>query len=250
MEPRADTHSPHRLTTPAAVREGVRQGVADAIGRELAEARFRTPARFTMAGVLGLASAVGASLQFEGGSVRDGSMWHVVVCWTAWAGLLVTCYAALLMRIRIGGPWGSQTAAIALIGLALAAVLGWLCPEPHYLAWWFGSALGAGALRLAGEPGGVLLLGTTSAAAIALVSSSIVRPSGARPTPVLPATLLFFLALWPAVALQCTATSIRVFVTWSVGLLLGSVVGVALGIRASQAIRRRIPRTRRGMSDP
>ena len=225
-----------------ALREGVRRGVLDALALDLDRSSARTAGLLAAAGVLGLAGAVGAVVLFSGSSLHGGHGhgWHLALCAASWAGLLVEGFALVLLRIRMGRIPLAQAAALALLGLALAALLGWVCPDPRYLAWWGSTRLGGLAEAGTGLAGSALCLGLCSALLIGVCATLVltlrgvvVRGAG------LPAAFLFLL-LWPAVALQSIGLPTRVFALWSLGLLVGSYAGVLLGLWPSRGIRARL----------
>ncbi len=225
------TKAEEGVASPREVRESVRQGIRDALGAELERTSSSTARRLALAAVLGLAGAIGAVVLFSVGSLHGAHGWHLAVCASAWAGLLVHLFSVVLLRIRAGPVHVAQAAALALVGFALAAVLGLVCPDPHYLDWWGSTSLGRLSHGLLGSAGSALCLGLCSTLLIGGVASATLTLRGVRFRSIhLPAALLFLL-LWPAVVLQSVETPIAVAALWSVGLMAGSLVGVRLGFR-------------------
>jgi hypothetical protein len=236
--------------TPADLREGVRRAVSEALALEVDRTSARTAGLLAGAGALGLAGAVGAVVLFSGHSLENGHGWHLALCAAAWAGLLVECFAVVLLRLRAGRIPLAQACALALLGLGLAAVLGWVCPDPRYLGWWGSTRIGALAYALGGPATSALCLGLCSAALVGGGATLILALRGVTFRSALLPTLLLFLMLWPAVVLQSADAPARVFATWSAGLLAGSWAGVTLGLWPSRFIRRRLgaarPESREG----
>jgi hypothetical protein len=223
------------------LREGVRRGISDALAVDIDRTSARTAGLLAVAGVLGLAGAVGSVVLFAGRSLPDGHGWHLALCAAAWAGLLVECFAVVLLRIRVRRIPLAQACALALLGLALAAVLGWVCPDPHYLDWWESTTPGALARGGGGRSASALCLGVCSAVLIGTSATIVLALRGITfRRAVLPGALLFLL-LWPAVVLQSMGAPLPVLLLWSAGLLAGSYAGVALGVWPARWLRRRIP---------
>ncbi len=223
------------------LREGVRRGIVDALAVDLDRTSTRTAALLAAAGVLGLAGAVGAVVLFAGHGHPNGHGWHLAVCAAAWTGLLVECFAVVLLRIRVRRIPLAQGCALALLGLALAGGLGAVCPDPHYLDWWHSTSAGSLAHGLGGQAGSALCLGVCSALFVGAGATLILTLRGvALRGALLPGSLLFLL-LWPAVILQSVGSSLSVLALWSAGLLAGSYAGVALGLWPARRIRPRPP---------
>ena len=222
------------------VREGLRRGILDALALELDRTSARTAGRLAAAGALGMAGAVGSVALFSGELLENGHGWYPAVCSAAWAGLMVACFAVVLLRIRIERIPLTQACALALVGLGLAAILGLLCPDPHHLAWWSSTPLGHLTVDRAGPGPGAFCLGACSALVIGGGATVILAFRGVSfRGPMLPGILLF-LMLWPAVVLQSAGAPALVFAWWSGGLLVGCYAGVALGLRPARWIQVRV----------
>ncbi|MGH7342617.1 MAG: hypothetical protein ACREKH_19195, partial [Candidatus Rokuibacteriota bacterium] len=223
--------------SPDELRNGVRQGIFDALAVDLDRTSSVTATRLGLAGILGLAGAVGSVVLFSGNALHQGHGWHLALCAAAWAGLLVECFAVVLLRIRPRRLPLGQAAALALLGLGLAAVLGLICPDPRYLDWWTGTALGATFMTHAGISGSALCLGLCSALVIGIGAALILTLRGIGFRSIhLPAAFLFLL-LWPAVVLQSAGAPLATFASWSVGLAIGAYAGVFLGLLPARLSR-------------
>lgn len=231
---------------PEAIREGVRSGVVDALAEEVDRTSARTAARLLVAGLLGLGGAALATALFAGPAFaptegRDVPGLHVALCAAAWSGLLVECFALVLLRIQSRRLPLAQSAAVALLGLALAAGLALACPSPHHLEWWSTTVLGGLAASQGGHAGSALCLGLCTTVVVATAASLLVALRGMPMRDAhLPAFLLF-LVLWPAVALQSMGAHGSVFAAWSLGVVLGAWGGVATGLRIPRLRRRASP---------
>lgn len=232
--------SPPPKETPRAVREGVRQGIVDALAVDLDRTSARTAGLLAAAGLLGLAGAVGAVVLFSGHSLENGHGWHLALCAAAWAGLLVECFAVVLLQIRVRRIPLVQACALALLGLALAATMGLVCPDPHYLDWWESTGLGLLALHQGGRAASALCLGVCSGLLVGVGATLILTLRGISFRSVLLPGALLFLLLWPAVVLQSVDAPGAVFALWSLGLLTGSYGGVTLGLWPARLIRKRL----------
>ena len=219
------------------LREGVRQGVVDALSGDIDRASALTARRLAVAGVLGFASTVGAIVLFSGNALEAGHGLHLALCAALWASALVECFALVLLRIRLRRVPLGQAAALALVGFGLAGCIGALCPDPHYLSWWGSTALGGAAAALGGPPMSALCFGFCTAALAGFGATAILALRGARlDSARLPAALLLAL-LWPAVILQSVGKPPRLFISWSTGLALGGWPGVAVAIALLRRVR-------------
>ena len=228
----------HQGDSPEEIREGVRQGILDALAVDLDRASSATVGRLAAAGALGLAGAIGAVVLFSGHSLEKGHAWHLALCAAAWAGLLVESFALVLLRIRARRLPLPQAAALALLGLGLAAILGIICPDPHYLEWWMSTSLGGAFAMHTGISASALCLGLCSALLIGVGASLILTFRGIRFGSVhLPAIFLFLL-VWPAVILQSAGSPVSTFASWSLGLAFGAYAGVYLGLLPARFSRR------------
>lgn len=225
---------PERPRTPDEIRDGVRRGIVDALAVDRERAGSGTAKRLAAAGALGLAAAVGAVVLFSGNSMEQGHGLHLALCAAAWSGLLVECFALVLLRIRLRRLPLAHAAALGLVGLGIAAILGLACPDPHYLAWWASTTIGSAIVGTLGHSASALCLGLCSALLIGIGAVLILSLRGIRFRNVhLPAAFLFLL-LWPAIVLQSAGGS---FVPWSAGLALGAYLGVLTGRLAALGSR-------------
>jgi hypothetical protein len=218
--------------TPTELRERVRSEIGASLRRDFDLRGARTARLLVVAGVAGVAGALGATLLVAGHPFGHHAPWHVAVFSAVWAGLLVVTLAITLLQVRTPSLQLARSAAVGLLGLGLAGVCGAVCPDPHFLAWWSHTQVGA---RLAGI-GGLAL----SALCFGLVTSLIIgavavllalgRSRGSPIRPPLP-VLMLLLLLSPGVALQSVGTSWMVFAGWLLGTAGGAYAGVASGLR-------------------
>jgi hypothetical protein len=149
-----------------------------------------------------------------------------------WAGLLVVTLAVVLLEVRTPSLPLARSATVGLLGLGLAGVCGAACPDPHFLAWWSHTYVGA---RLA-ESGGLALSTVCFGLVTSLIIGSVavlLAVGRSRSVPMrslLPAFVLLLL-LSPGVALQSVGTSWTVFLGWWLSTALGAYLGVAGGLR-------------------
>jgi hypothetical protein len=212
------------------VREGVRDGILAALEREDRRSGAWAARRLAAAGALGVAAAVALTLLFSGDATGGHEhRWHLALCGAAWAGLLVESFAFALLRIRTRRLALGQAAALGLVGLALAALIGIFCPEPHYLAWWQSTALGGWTWSAAGPRASALCFGFCSSLLVGLGASLVLALRGGRPERVLLPALGLWLLLFPAVILQTLAAPVGIFVSWSAGTAAGALLGVSAG---------------------
>ena len=205
-------------SSPDWLREGVRQGVLDALALDPDRTSAATVGRLAAAGALGLAGSMGAIALFSGHSHAAGHGWPLALCAAAWTGLLVESFALVLLRIRAPRLPLRHAAALAIVGLGLAAILGVICPDPHYLEWWMSTSVGGAFAMHTGTSVSALCLGLCSALLVGIGASLIVTLRGIRFGSVpLPATFLVLL-VWPAVILQSAGSPASTFVSWSSGL--------------------------------
>jgi hypothetical protein len=227
----------------SARREAVRLGVRDALTGEVDRTSARTAIQIGVAGALGLASAVAAVGLFARGAMNVDPF-HLAVCAAAWSSLLVIAFALAVLRIGSRKLPLAESASLALVGLGLAAVLGFACPDPQLLMWWMDTPLGHAAAGIFGTDVSTLCMGLCLALiAGAGASVAFAMSSAANPGVLLPGLLLFVL-IWPAVAVQSLGESSATLVSWSAGLAAGSLAGVATGALLRRAIRSLLPAPR------
>lgn len=224
----------------AAVREGVRLGIRDALSRDIDRTSLRTVRRLGVAALLGVASACAAVALFARGSVDQIDPMHLAICAAVWSGVLVVVYAFVLLRIGSDRFPVAQASALALSGLAIAAVMGIACPHPMMLEWWVGTPIGALAQNQLGLEASTLCLGLCLAVIAGGIASFLAISIGwVVPGALLSASLLFVI-IWPAFAVQSLGSTEPTLISWTVGLALGSTIGVAIPL----AVRRVLPRLR------
>jgi hypothetical protein len=216
--------------TPAILREGVRDGIRDALRADLDRTSGATTRSLALAGVLGVATAIGAVILFSGGTLTSVHGWHLAFCAAAWTGILVECFLVVLLRIEGRGLSLGHATTLALIGFALAAALGVLCPHPHYIEWWSATFVGGAAARLAGDSGSAFCFGLCLAAAIAFGASLIANFHSTAPRSVRISAMLLFLLMWPALILQFSNLAWTAFVGATLGLCIGIGLGLAAGV--------------------
>lgn len=220
--------------TPTDLREGVRSGILGVLERDVERRGWRTARLLILAGTIGVAGALGATLLVTQHPFGHHEPWHVAAFSTVWAGLLVVTLAIALLQVRTPTLPLARSASIGLIGLGIAGVCGLACPDPHFLAWWSGTPFGAELTRSSGLALSALCFGLVTTFAFGTLSAllAIGASESARIRPLLPAATLALLLL-PGVALQSVDTSLGVVIGWMVGTALGAYAGVALGLRAA-----------------
>ena len=227
-----------------AVREGVRLGIRDALARDVDRTSARTIRRLAVAGGLGLASAATAVALFARGSHDRAEPLHLALCAAAWSSVLVIAYAFLLLRVGSRRWPVAQASAVALLGLAVASLMGIACPHPMMLDWWIGTPLGALAEGRLGLEASTLCLGLCLAVIAGGVASVLAAIAGWAAPGALLSSALLFVVVWPALAVQSLGSSPTTWISWTIGLALGSWAGVAavrsLG-RGLQLFRRPAP---------
>lgn len=214
--------------TPDDLKAGVREGILSALDRDIDRSGRAVARRLAAAGVLGVFTAILSLSLFSGVSLEWGHGVCLAVCAAAWAGLLVECFAIVLLRIEGGTLSLPHAVTLGLVGLGLAGGMALVCPHPHYLIWWQGTTLGAFAGNVAGDAGAAFSLGAVAALFIGVGASAVARWRTGRVPHSAVATALLFLLLWPAILLQSVGLPVAVFVAWTAGTALGSLVGIRL----------------------
>jgi hypothetical protein len=220
--------------TPPELREGVRAGILAGLERDLAQRGGRTARRLVLAGTAGVLGAVGVTLLLSGHPFGHHPSWHAVFFGAVWTGLLVVGLALVLLDVRTPTLPLARSAEIAMLGLGLAGLCGAACPDPHFLTWWSGTALGGWLVDAGGAALSALCFGAVSALAIGAGAGLLrfrARPER-PPRPILPAAMLLAL-LAPGVALQSTGQPWSVLGSW----LLGSAAGTHAGVTAALRLR-------------
>lgn len=224
--------------SPTDLREGVRSGIVGVLQRDVEQRGWRTARLLIVAGTIGVAGALGATLLVTKHPFGHHEPWHVAAFSTVWAGLLVVTLAIALLQVRTPTLPLARSASIGLIGLGIAGVCGLACPDPHFLAWWSSTPFGAEITSSAGLALSALCFGLVTTLVFGTISAllAIGASSSVRIRPLLPAAMLALLLL-PGVALQSVGNSVGVLTGWMTGTAIGAYVGVALGTRLSAAIR-------------
>lgn len=222
--------------TPGELREGVREGILDALAYDLDRTRSGITFRLALAGALGVAAAIGSMVLFSGGTLASDHGLHLAVCAAAWGGILVECFVVILLRIEGRRLSLGHATTLALIGFLLAAALGAFCPHPHYLAWWTETALGGAAARAGGPAWSAFCLGICIAALVAVGASAIAGFRSPVPRGRLLSAMLLFLLLWPAIILQSSGLPGSVFFGWTAGLAAGIVLGALAGTAIDRVV--------------
>lgn len=222
--------------TPSEGRESVRSGILASIEKD-AELRAGRAARIlAAAGVAGVLGAVGATLLVSGHPFGHHPPGHLVVFSALWAGLLVVTFALAFLGVRTPSLPLARSATVGLLGLGLAGICGAACPEPHFLHWWAGTAIGARLSEAGGLSASAGCFGLCTALFFGVVPALLVPSRGGHAPirPLLPAALLLIL-LAPGVVLQAVGTSSGVAAGWLAGTAAGAYLGVAAGLRARSA---------------
>lgn len=217
--------------TPEDLREGVRSGIVASLKRDVEMRGGRTARLLGAAGCIGVLGTVGVTLMLSGHPFGHHASWHLVVFTAVWAGLLVVSLALVFLQVRSPSLPFAPSASVGILGLGVAGICGVLCPDPHFLSWWSGTAMGGLLSRTGGLALSALCFGLVTTLFVGTVSSFIVlgRPGHRTVRPLLPAIMLTIL-LVPGVALQSVDTSAGVFSGWLVGTAGGGYVGVASGL--------------------
>jgi len=216
--------------TPGSLREGVRAGILGALSEDLDRTSGATTQSLALAGVLGVATAIGAVILFSGGTLAAVHGWHLAFCAAAWAGILVECFLVVLLRIKGRRLSLVHATTLALVGFLTAAALGLLCPHPHYIEWWNSTHAGGAAARFAGEEGSAFCFGFCLAALIALGASLVANFRSAAPRSAWLSAMLLFLLMWPAMILQFSNLAVTVFAAGTLGLMVGIGLGLGAGV--------------------
>jgi hypothetical protein len=216
------------LQATEAVREGVRLGIRDALARDVDRTSVRTVRRLAIAGALGLASAAAAVALFARGASDRANPLHLALCAAAWSSVLVIAYAFVLLRVGSRRFPVAQASLVALLGLAVASFMGLVCPHPMMLDWWMETPLGGLVQDRLGLEASTLCIGLCLAVMSAGVASFVAAVVGWGGAGVVLSAGLLFVTVWPAIAVQSLGSSPTTLLSWTVGLALGSAIGVAL----------------------
>ena len=223
--------------TPRSLREGVRDGIAASLRRDIELRSKRTFLLLVLAGAMGVAGALGGTRLVADHPFSHHASWSVAAFSTLWAGLLVVSLALALLRVRTQSLPLARASLLGLIGLGIAGALGTACPDPHFLVWWTSTRVGDQLAATAGLHGSALCFGVVSTCLFGAMAA--VLALGTEATTILGSTLpaaMLLLLLSPGVALQSVGLPLRVGVFWLVGTAVGSLFGVTAGLRVRSAI--------------
>jgi hypothetical protein len=218
------------------VREGVRRGIRDALQGELDRTNTRTAGRLVAAGVLGLFTAWAALVLFSRSAMGDPGALPLALCAAAWAGLLVLAFTMVLLQVGSRQLPLAEAALLALVGFALAAVVGAICPHPYIMMQWVDAAIGWMGQPASPGAASALCVGLCTALLTGGGAALTLGLRGVRFRIHLSSTVLFLL-LWPAVFVQALGTDAPTFAAWSLGIALGAWSGVATGAGLSRIAR-------------
>ena len=225
--------------TPPDLREEVRTGVLGGLERDFELRGARTARLLVVAGVIGVAGAVGITLLVSGHPFGHHPHWHLAMFSAVWAGLLVVSLSISLLELRTPSLPLARAALVGILGLFLAGLCGAACPDPHFLRWWWQTEIGAGISSRGGPALAALCFGLVTAAVVATGAAALVPDDRQQPPlkPLLPALVLLVLLL-PGIALQSVDTSWGAFSGWFAGAALGSYTGVVGGLRLRSLVAR------------
>ena len=220
------------------VREGVRLGVRDALAAEVDRTAGATAARVATAGVLGfLAATALVGILLSSASQQPGVLW-LTVCTAVWTTLLVVAFALVLLRVGTPRRPIADAAALGLVGLGVVTLLGFVCPDPMLFLGLIERLLGGMPEGHAAALASSLCLGLCVALiAGAGASLALLLRGRAWGAPWISAAAIFAL-LWPAVLVRSSELAASRLAGWSLGLALGSLVGVGLGLLVRAVARR------------
>ena len=218
------------------VREGVRRGIRDTLEGELDRTNARTAGRLLTAGALGLLTAWAALVLFSRGAMGELGALPLALCAAAWSGLLVLAFTMVLLQVGSRRLPLAEAALLALIGFALAAGMGAVCPHPQMMMQWVSAAIGW--MGQPASPGAASALCVGLCTAL-LTGGGAAATLGLRGVPfgIHLSSALLFLLIWPAVFVQTLGTDVAIFVAWSFGIAAGGWSGVAIGAMLSRLAR-------------
>ena len=229
---------PNEPTPPTEIREGVREGILTALNRDVELRGARTARLLFAAGAIGAAGAAGLTLLLSGHPFGHHPAWEMAALPAVWAGLLIICLALAFLQIRTPSLPLAHSASVAILGLGAAGICGAACPDPHFLQWWSGTALGRQLTVSGGHALGALCFGLVTSIFFGAVSAfAVLGRRRASVRPLLPATLLLLL-LAPGVALQSVDTTWGVAAGWLMGTAAGTYAGVSGGIGLRRLLAR------------
>lgn len=218
------------------VREGVRRGIRDALEGELDRTSVRTVGRLVTAGALGLLAACAAVVLFSQSAMGDLGPLPLALCAAVWSGLLVVAFTIVLLQVGSRRLPLAEAALLALVGFALAAAMGAVCPHPQIMMRWVGALIAWVGQPAAPGAASALCVGLCTAALTGAGAAVTLGLRGVR-FGVHSSAMLLFLLLWPAVFVQTLGTDAGTFVAWSVGIAAGTWTGVGAGALVSRVAR-------------
>lgn len=226
--------------TPAELREGVRAGIIGALRGDVELRGWRTARLLVLAGVIGVAGALGATLLVAGHPFDHHPTWHVATFSALWAGLLVVALAIALLQLRTPSLPLARSAAVGLVGLGIAGLCGAACPDGHFLDWWSSTRVGAPLTESAGLALSALCFGLVSTVLFGAGSALVASDPTTHPPmrPLLPALMLLAL-LAPGVVLQTVDAPASVLASWMAGSAAGAYLGVGIGARLRSLLQPR-----------
>ena len=218
------------------VREGVRRGIRDALEGELDRTSARTASRLVTAGALGLLTACAAVLLFSQSAMGTLRPLPLALCAAAWSGLLVLAFSMVLLQVGSRRLPLAEGALVALVGFAIAAFMGVVCPHPQIMMQWMDVAMGWVGLPASPGAAGALCMGFCTATLTGAGAAIALGLRGVR-FGVHVSAMLLFLLLWPAVFVQALGTDASTFVAWSAGVAAGTWTGVGAGAMVNRIAR-------------
>jgi hypothetical protein len=226
--------------TSSELREGVRSGIVAALRHDLDLRGGRTARLLLLAGAIGVAGAIGATLLVANHPFDHHPTWHVATFSAVWAGLLIVASALVLLQIRTPALPLARAAAVGLIGLAIAGLCSVACPDAHFLTWWSTTSIGSLIDVWGGLGASTLCFGAVTTVFFAAAAALIAGDPSAHPPlrPLLPSLLLTVL-LGPGVLLQSVGHPPSAFAGWLAGSAAGAYLGVATGIGLRALLRAR-----------
>lgn len=225
-------------STPPDLREAVRGGIVASVERDVELRGGRTARLLIAAGAIGVLGAVGITLMLWDHPFGHHPHWHSIVFVAVWSGLLIVSLALVFLQVRTPTLPLARAAAIGIVGLGLAGICSFLCPDKHFLHWWSATDAGYRLSAVGGLALSALCFGVASSLFFGAVAAVVGLGWGrGLVRPLLPAAMLLLL-LAPGVALQSFGTSWAVFWSWLLGTAAGAYAGVATGIRLRALLSR------------
>lgn len=220
-------------SSPAAIRDGVRQGILEALRLDLERSARRVTIGLAGAGAIGVTAAL-CGVHVFGGHVLAGERAALAtLCGVVWTGLLVVTIGLSILGIQFRRTSLAAAARLALLTLLGAALLLLSCPQRQALAWWLGTAPGKLAAAALGDPFSAFLLALAGTALVSGIASLLVVPRTKTPMSLLGSATLLLLVLLPGLVLQAIGSSVPVALGFALGAAAGGVVGVGAALRVT-----------------